>query len=103
MLIITFVSHGYNFLNLKVKCLNILTHYEKEFKIQKSPYLSILGCIMGENLRILNLPISLINVEFIMTSSLLIHLRVGVVERKNKTLQEMANTMLNKYLLPKYF
>ena len=27
----------------------------------------------------------------------------GVVERKNKTLQEMARTMLNENNLPKYF
>ena len=59
---------------------------------------------MEENLKMLNL------IVFVMSKELNIHFQLlelpqqnGVVERKNRTLKEMARTILHENNLPNYF
>ena len=54
---------------------------------------------MGENLKILILKI----IAMSMVLTIRTPQQNGVVERKNRTLQKMARTMLNENNLPKYF
>ena len=59
--------------------------------------------IKGENLRMKIFNCSMMKMLFLIIFQLLEHQQNEIVERKNISLQEMANIMLNDNLTPKHF
>ena len=101
-LTIFLILHGFSFWNIKIKFFCILIILEKGLKKKKVFLLRIRSDRGGE----------FINHSFITyyeenrirheSSCPRTPQQNGVVERKNRTLQEMARTMISEYKLPQY-
>jgi len=89
---------------LKMKPIMLLKDLPKLYKMRRIVVLLPLSQMMGENFRMRGLTSFVTNLE---SSTIFSAPRTpqknGVVERKNRSLEELARTLLNETELPKYF